>query len=79
MNRERLRFIFGFLVVFGGVLFLTRPEPNTLQTIFRLAMIGTGDDRAGRDADAWTMIFERYLPRAYLTPLDLPHPRLPNP
>ncbi len=42
MSRDRLRFIFGFLVVFGGALFLVRPEPNTTQTIFRLAMIGTG-------------------------------------
>jgi hypothetical protein len=42
MNRERLRFIFGFLVVFGGALFLTRPDPNTAQTIFRLAMIASG-------------------------------------
>lgn len=42
MNRDRLRFIFGFLVMFGAALFFVRPEPNTAQTIFRLAMIGTG-------------------------------------
>jgi hypothetical protein len=42
MNRDRLRFIFGFLAVFGAALFLLRPEPNTAQTIFRLAMIATG-------------------------------------
>jgi hypothetical protein len=42
MNRDRLRFIFGFLAVFGAALFLVRPEPNTAQTVFRLAMVGTG-------------------------------------
>jgi len=42
MNRDRLRIIFTFLIVFGGVLFLVRPDPNTAQTIFRVAMVAVG-------------------------------------
>lgn len=42
MNRDALIFIFAFLVVFGGALFLVRPEPNAAQTIFRLALVGIG-------------------------------------
>jgi len=42
MSRDRLRFIFGFLAVFGAALFLVRPEPTSAQTAFRLALIGTG-------------------------------------
>jgi hypothetical protein len=42
MSRDRLRFIFGFLAVFGAALFLVRPEPTSAQTAFRLAIVGTG-------------------------------------
>ena len=42
MNRDSLRFICGFLVVFGGALFLVRPEPSTAQTLFRLALVAVG-------------------------------------
>ena len=42
MSRDSLRFIFAFLVVFGGALFLVRPNPNLAQTVFRLALVAIG-------------------------------------
>ena len=42
MNRDSLQLIFAFLAVFGLVLFLVRPEPNTAQTVFRLALAAIG-------------------------------------
>lgn len=42
MNRDRLRFIFAFLIVFGAVLFLVRPEPTAAQTVFRIAIVAVG-------------------------------------
>lgn len=42
VNRDALTFIFAFLVVFGGALFLVRPEPTAAQTVFRLALVGIG-------------------------------------
>lgn len=42
MNRDTLRFVFAFLAVFGGALFLVRPYPTTAQTVFRIALAATG-------------------------------------
>lgn len=42
MNRDSLRFVFAFLAIFGGMLFLVRPEPTTAQTVFRIALVATG-------------------------------------
>lgn len=42
MRRDSLRFVFAFLVVFGGALFLVRPDPNLAQTVFRLALVAIG-------------------------------------
>jgi hypothetical protein len=42
MNRDTLRFVFAFLAIFGGALFLVRPDPTTAQTVFRIALVATG-------------------------------------
>jgi hypothetical protein len=42
VNRDSLRFIFAFLAVCGGMLFLVRPDPTTAQTVFRVALVATG-------------------------------------
>jgi hypothetical protein len=42
VNRDALTFIVALLVVFGGALFLVRPEPNTAQTVFRFALVVIG-------------------------------------
>ena len=41
-RRERLQVIFTFLVLFGGVLFLVRPDPARAQIVFRLAVMTAG-------------------------------------
>ena len=41
-RRDRLQFIFAFLVIFGGAMFITSPDPNRAQSIFRVAIILTG-------------------------------------
>jgi FtsH-binding integral membrane protein len=45
MNRareDRLRFILIFVALYGCILFLIRPHPTRLQTVFRIALIGIG-------------------------------------
>lgn len=42
MSRDRLRFVFAFLAVFGAVLFLVRPEPSIAQIVFRSAVAAAG-------------------------------------
>jgi hypothetical protein len=40
--KPNLAIVFGFLVVFGGALFLVRPDPTPAQGLFRLAVIAAG-------------------------------------
>ena len=42
MRRDTLRFVFAFLVVFGGMLFLVKPDPNAAQTGFRVSLVAVG-------------------------------------
>jgi hypothetical protein len=41
-REDRLRFILVFVALYGCILFLIRPDPTRLQTIFRFALIGIG-------------------------------------
>ena len=41
-REERLRFILIFTALFGVILFLTRPDPTRVQTIFRASLIVIG-------------------------------------
>ncbi len=41
-RHERLQVIFTFLVCFGGVMFLIRPDPTRAQVVFRLAVMLAG-------------------------------------
>jgi hypothetical protein len=41
-RENQLRFILVFVVLYGCILFLIRPDPTRAQTIFRFALIGTG-------------------------------------
>jgi FtsH-binding integral membrane protein len=38
----RLRFILIFVMLYGCILFLIRPNPTTAQTVFRFALIVIG-------------------------------------
>jgi drug/metabolite transporter (DMT)-like permease len=41
-RRERLQVVFTFLVIFGGVMFVVRPDPTRAQTIFRVSLVVVG-------------------------------------
>lgn len=41
-REDRLRFILIFVMLYGCILFLLRPEPTRAQTIFRFALIAIG-------------------------------------
>jgi preprotein translocase subunit YajC len=42
-NRQnQLRFVLVFVVLYGLILFLIRPEATRAQTIFRLTLVGVG-------------------------------------
>lgn len=42
IGEERLRFILIFTALFGVILFLTRPDPTRVQTLFRASLIAVG-------------------------------------
>jgi hypothetical protein len=39
---RRLQIVFAFMIIYAGLLFAVRPQPNALQVAFRCAMIVIG-------------------------------------